>query len=324
MAVAEAETTTAVAPAAGTGTPVPARRGRPLWVRVLPYLLVAPTVLGTAYLLAYPLVRNLLISFQKFGIGQLIRGGAEFVGFDNYRKILTDQMFWDVVRRTFVFTAINVGLIMVLATLVAVLIGALGKWMRLAVMGGLVLAWAIPVIAATTVFQWLFQSQLGVVNWVLVALGFKQYDGYAWFAHGNSTFAIIVVLIVWQSVPFAALTLYAAMTTVPKELHESAQIDGAGGFRTFWLITFPILRPMFGLILCLEIIWVFKCFVQIWAISQGGPGNATLTLPVYAYQIAQSLNRYDLGAAISMVTVLLLTVVLLAYFRQMFKEEGEL
>jgi N,N'-diacetylchitobiose transport system permease protein len=323
MAVAEAETTV-VAPAPGTGTPVPARRGRPLWVRVLPYLLVAPTVLGTAYLLAYPLIRNLLISFQKFGIGQLIRGRAEFVGLDNYRHILTDQLFWDVVRRTFVFTAINVGLIMALSTLVALLIGALGKWMRLAVMGGLVLAWAIPVIAATTVFQWLFQSQLGVVNWLLVALGFKQYDGYAWFAHGNSTFAIIVVLIVWQSVPFAALTLYAAMTTVPKELHESAQIDGAGAFRTFWLITFPILRPMFGLILCLQIIWVFKSFVQIWAISQGGPGNATLTLPVYAYQIAQSLNRYDLGAAISMVTVLLLTVVLLAYFRQMFKEEGEL
>ncbi|WP_344211467.1 sugar ABC transporter permease [Kribbella sancticallisti] len=321
--MAEAETTT-VAPAPETGTPAPGRRGRPLWVRVLPYLLVAPTVLGTAYLLAYPLVRNLLISFQKFGIAQLIRGGAEFVGLDNYRRILTDDMFWGVVRRTFVFTAINVGLIMVLATAVALLLGALGKWMRFAVMGGLVVAWAIPVIAATTVFQWLFQSQLGVVNWVLVALGFEQYDGKAWFADGNSTFAIIVLLIVWQSVPFAALTLYAAMTTVPKELHESAQIDGAGSVKTFALITFPILRPMFGLILCLEVIWVFKCFVQIWAISQGGPGNATLTLPVYAYQIAQSLNRYDLGAAISMVTVLILTVVLLAYFRQMFKEEGRL
>jgi N,N'-diacetylchitobiose transport system permease protein len=323
MAVAEADTTTA-APAAGTGTPVPDRRGRPLWARLLPYLLVAPTILGTAYLLAYPLVRNLVISFQKFGIAQLIRGGAEFVGFDNYQQILTDDMFWGVVRRTFVFTAINVGLIMVLATLVALLINALGKWMRFAVMGGLVVAWAIPVIAATTVFQWLFQSQLGVVNWVLVALGFEQYDGKAWFADGNSTFAIIVILIVWQSVPFAALTLYAAITTVPKELHESAQIDGAGAVKSFLLITFPILRPMFGLILCLEVIWVFKCFVQIWAISQGGPGNATLTLPVYAYQIAQSLNRYDLGAAISMVTVVILTVVLLAYFRQMFKEEGEL
>lgn len=323
MAVAEAETTTA-APAPGPGTPVPARRGRPLWARLLPYLLVAPTVVGTAYLLVYPLVRNLLISTQKFGIGQLIRGGAEFVGFDNYATILSDDKFWGVVGRTFVYTAINVSLIMGLGTLVALLIGALGKWMRFAVMGGLVVAWAIPVIAATTVFQWLFQSQLGVVNWVLVALGFEQYDGKAWFADGNSTFAIIVLLIVWQSVPFAALTLYAAMTTVPRELHESAQIDGAGSVKTFWLITFPILRPMFGLILCLEVIWVFKCFVQIWAISQGGPGDATLTLPVYAFQIAQALNRYDLGAAISMVTVLILAVVLLAYFRQMFKEEGEL
>jgi N,N'-diacetylchitobiose transport system permease protein len=323
MAVAEADTTTA-APAPEPGTPVSARRGRPLWSRVLPYLLVAPTVVGTAYLLVYPLLRNLLISFQKFGLGQLIRGGAEFVGFDNYSKILSDQKFWGVVVRTFVFTAINVGLIMVLATLVALLIGALGKWMRFAVMGGLVVAWAIPVIAATTVFQWLFQSQLGVVNWILVALGFDQFDGKAWFADGNSTFAIVVLLIVWQSVPFAALTLYAAMTTVPKELHESAQIDGAGSVKTFWLITFPILRPMFGLILCLEVIWVFKSFVQIWAISQGGPGDATLTLPVYAYQIATVLNQYDLGAAISMVTVLILAVVLLAYFRQMFKEEGEL
>ena len=90
MAVAQAETTTA-APAPETGSPVPVRRGRPLWARLLPYLLVAPTILGTAYLLAYPLVRNLLISFQKFGIAQLIRGGAEFVGLDNYQQILTDD-----------------------------------------------------------------------------------------------------------------------------------------------------------------------------------------------------------------------------------------
>ncbi|MFI7060005.1 carbohydrate ABC transporter permease [Kribbella sp. NPDC050124] len=320
MAVAQVERT---APASPTG-PAPAgvRRGRARVV--LPYLLIAPTLLGMAYLLLYPMVRNLVISVQKFGIGQLIRGNAEFVGLANYREIFADDKFWSVVGRTFAFTAINVGLIMVLSTLVALLIGALGKWMRLAVMGGLVLAWAIPVLAATTVFQWLFQSQLGVVNWVLVRLGFSQYDGYAWFADGTSTFAIIVVLIVWQSVPFAALTLYAAMTTVPRELYESAQIDGAGAVKIFRLITFPILRPMFGLILCLEVIWVFKCFVHIWVISQGGPGDATLTLPVYAYQIAQSLNRYDLGAAISMVTVLLLTVVLLAYFRQLFKEEGEL
>jgi N,N'-diacetylchitobiose transport system permease protein len=133
-----------------------------------------------------------------------------------------------------------------------------------------------------------------------------------------------VLLIVWQSVPFAALVLYSAMTTVPSDLYEAARIDGASGVRIFTLITFPILRPMFALILCLEVIWVFKSFVQIWAISQGGPGEATTTLPVYAFQVAQSLQKYDIGAAVSMITVLLLTLVLLAYFRQMFKQEREL
>lgn len=291
---------------------------------IWPYLLIAPTVLGSAYLLLYPLVRNLVISVQHFRLGELIRGGATFVGLDNYREALADPVFWAVVRRTLLFTVVNVVLIMVLSTLVALLLSALGKWLRLLVMGCLVLTWATPIIAATTVFQWLFQSRLGVVNWVLVQLGFEQFQDYTWFANGSSTFGILVALIVWQSVPFAALSLYSAMTTVPSELYESAKIDGAGSWRLFTSITFPILRPMFGLILSLEVIWVFKSFVQIWAISQGGPGDATTTLPVYAFQIAQSLNKYDLGAAVSMITVLLLVVVLLAYFRQMFKQEAEL
>jgi len=293
-------------------------------VSIWPYLLIAPTVLGSAYLLLYPLVRNLVISVQHFRLGELIRGGATFVGLDNYREALADPVFWAVVRRTLLFTVVNVVLIMVLSTLVALLLSALGKWLRLLVMGCLVLTWATPIIAATTVFQWLFQSRLGVVNWVLVQLGFERFQDYTWFANGSSTFGILVALIVWQSVPFAALSLYSAMTTVPSELYESAKIDGAGSWRLFTSITFPILRPMFGLILSLEVIWVFKSFVQIWAISQGGPGDATTTLPVYAFQIAQSLNKYDLGAAVSMITVLLLVVVLLAYFRQMFKQEAEL
>ncbi|RSM82475.1 sugar ABC transporter permease [Kibdelosporangium aridum] len=293
--------------------PVP--RARANRITLWPYLLVAPTIVAAAYLLVYPLLRNIVISLQRFGIGELIRGGADFVWFANYVEILTDPQFWAVVRRTVVFTVVNVGLIMVLSTAVALLLTGLGRWMRLLVMGGLVLTWATPIIAATTVFQWLFASQLGLVNWVLVRLGFEQFEGYTWFASGSATFGILVALIVWQSVPFAALVLYSAMTTIPAELYESARIDGASGTRMFRSITFPILRPMFGLVLCLEVIWVFKAFVQIWAISQGGPGQATTTLPVYAFQVAQALHKFDLGAAISMVTVLMLTVVLLVYIR---------
>ncbi|MCC8246484.1 carbohydrate ABC transporter permease [Saccharothrix luteola] len=299
-------------------SPPPPRRRRTSW---WPYLLIAPTVLATGFLLLYPLVRNVVISVQEFGLPQLVRGDARFVGPANYARVLGDPEFWAVVRRTLVFTAINVVLIMVLSTQVALLLVRLGKWTRLLVMSGLVLVWATPVIAATTVFQWLFQSRLGVVNWALVELGFDGYRDYTWFADGPATFAILVALIVWQSVPFAALSLYAAMVTIPSELYEAARMDGAGAWRVFAAITFPMLRAMFGLITCLEVIWVVKAFVQIWVISQGGPGQATTTLPVYAFQVAQSLQRYDLGAAVSMLMVLLLVLVLLAYFRQMYRQE---
>jgi N,N'-diacetylchitobiose transport system permease protein len=301
--------------------PRPPRRFRPadLW----PYLLIAPTLAGTAYLLVYPLVRSVVISFQHFRLGELIRGGAAFVGFDNYAEVLGGAEFWTVVRRTLVWTAVNVVLITLISTLVALMLPRLGRWMRLAVMSGMVLTWATPVLAATTIFQWLFQSRLGVVNWLLVTLGFDSFKDYTWFADGDSTFAILVALVVWQSVPFAALTLYAGLTTVPAELYESARIDGASGWQIFRSVTFPILRPLFGLITSLEVIWVFKCFAQIWAISKGGPDEATTTLPVYAFQIAQSLHKYDLGSAVSTLTVLILIAVLITHLRRMLKHEGE-
>ncbi|WP_408057066.1 carbohydrate ABC transporter permease [Streptomyces changanensis] len=325
---------TATAPASGPApgpTPAPApapvppagrRRAVPgaLW----PYLLVAPTVVGIAFLLAYPLVRNLLISLQHYGMAELIRGGADFAGLDNYREILRDGEFWQVTRRTLGWTAINVVLIMVIGTGVALMLQRLGKRMRTLVLSGLVLAWASPVIATTTVFQWLFSSRLGVVNWLLARLGFDSFQDYSWLAHGPAAFTVLVLLVVWQSVPFVAITLHSALTTVPTELFESARIDGAGGGRVFRSITLPLLRPVFGLLLCLEVIWVFRCFAQIWAVTGGGPGGATTTLPVYSYQVARSLHRYDLGAAAATLTVLILIAVLVLYFRQMFRQEAEL
>ncbi|WP_198169544.1 carbohydrate ABC transporter permease [Herbidospora daliensis] len=307
-------------PVAAAAPPPPRRRrGLPaLW----PYLLVIPTVAGAAYLLFYPLIRSVIISFQHFRTGELIRGGAAFVGLENYHEALGSAEFWAVVRRTLVWTGVNVVLIMVISTLVALMVARLGKRLRLAVLAGLVLTWATPVLAATTIFQWLFQSKLGVVNWLLTSVGFTQFDGYTWFANGTATFAIMVLLVVWQSVPFAALTLYAGLTTIPQELFEAARIDGATGWQVFRDVTFPMLRPLFGLITSLEIIWVFKCFAQIWAISQGGPDGATTTLPVYAYQVAQSLHKYDLGSAISTLTVLILLVVLVPHLRRMYKHEG--
>ncbi|MFF0677171.1 carbohydrate ABC transporter permease [Streptomyces tendae] len=295
-------------------------RGRgTLW----PYLLVAPAVLGMLYLLLYPLARAVLISFQDFRLRQLILGDADFVGLRNYRTLLGDPEFWEVVRRTFVFMAVNVVAIMVLSTLVALMTERLGRVARTVVLSSLVLVWAVPVVAATTVFQWLFHSEFGIVNETLTGLGFESYEGYPWFAHGGAAFGIVVVLIVWQSVPFAAITLYSTLVTVPAELYESARMDGAGAARVFRSVTFPLIRPIFMLVLSLEVIWTFKAFVQIWVMTRGGPGEATTILPVYAVQTALAGQRYDLGSAASMLTVLLMSGVLVLYFRQLFRQEGE-
>ncbi|MFB7513219.1 carbohydrate ABC transporter permease [Streptomyces sp. NPDC056144] len=288
-----------------------------------PYLLVAPAVLGMLYLLLYPFARALLISFQDFRLRELIRGDAEFVGLRNYQTLLTDPRFWDVVRRTFLFMAVNVVAIMILSTLVALMTERLGRVGRTVVLSSLVLVWAVPVVAATTVFQWLFHSQFGIVNETLTGLGLTSFEGYTWFADGPAAFTILVVLIVWQSVPFAAVTLYSALTTVPEELYESARLDGAGAARIFRSVTFPLVRPIFMLVLSLEVIWTFKAFVQIWVMTRGGPGDATTILPVYAVQTALANQRYDLGSAASMVTVLLMSGVLVVYFRQLFRQEGE-
>ena len=162
-----------------------------------------------------------------------------------------------------------------------------------------------------------------MVNWLLVKLGFDSYKDYTWFAHGNSTFAILVALVVWQSVPFAALTLYARARPPFPPSCTSRRGSTARRMADLPLVTFPILRPLFALITSLEVIWVFKCFAQIWAISKGGPDEATTTLPVYAFQIAQSLHKYDLGSAVSTLTVLILIAVLITHLRRMLKHEGE-
>ncbi|MEV0620365.1 sugar ABC transporter permease [Nonomuraea sp. NPDC050404] len=291
---------------------------RSLW----PYLLIAPTVAGGAFLLLYPLLKAAVISFQHFRMGELIRGGAAFVGLENYAELLSGPEFWQVVLRTLAWTAINVVLIVGLGTGLALMLPRLRRGLRLALMSALALAWATPIIAATTVFQWLFQSELGVVNWLLVTLGFDSFQGYTWFASGPATFAVLVILVVWQSVPFAALTLYAGLTTIPVELFESARIDGGTAWQVFSKVTFPMLRSIFALITSLEVIWVAKCFPQIWVLSQGGPDDATTTLPVYAFKIARVLHRYDLGSAVAMLTVLILAVALISNLRRMVRSEA--
>lgn len=306
------------APAGGSAPPARRRPGA-----LLPYLLLAPAVLALTGVLGHALVRTVLVSFQEFGRVELISRTTAWTGLDNYAGVLRDEHFRDAVVRTFGFMAVNVVLIMVLGTLTGLLLHRLGPRMRLVLALCLVAAWAMPVIAATTVFRWLFDTQSGLANQVMSGLGLAGHDQHNWFAGGTSTLGIVTLLVVWGSVPFVALNLHAGLTTLSGEVLEAARMDGASAWRLFRSVVLPLMRPFFLITTFLEIIWVFKTFVQIYALNGGGPDRASETLPVMAYIEGMSQNRYGTAAAVSVLTLLVLLLALSCYFRLILRQEKE-
>src|SRR5947207_1993415 len=129
---------------------------------------------------------------------------------------------------------------------------------------GLVFIWAIPPVVAVDIWQWMFDFEFGVVNWALTALGAGHFIHHNWFALPLEGFTVITLLVVWGAIPFVSITLFAALAQIPRELVDSAQVDGANGWQVFWSVTTPILKPIFLILISLSIIWDFQVFTQIW------------------------------------------------------------
>jgi N,N'-diacetylchitobiose transport system permease protein len=296
---------------------------------LLPYLAILPTLVTFIVLLGYPLLLLLETSMQKFGLYEIINHVTTWIGLQNYHDVLFQGPaglpdFLTVLFRTTVFMLVNVSLTIVLGTLVALLLERLNKWVRLVLTAAMVLAWAMPVVTGAVLFQWLFDSKLGVVNWAISSLGiFGDYLNHSWFETGLTTFGVVTVLIVWQAIPFVALSLYAGLLSIPKELPEAARVDGGSERQIFRHITLPALAPLLMMLTFLSVIWDFKVFTQIYAMAQGGPDQQTITLSVYSYIVGIAEQKYGYAAAASVVMMLLLLVVLIPYIRRMIRSLEE-
>jgi N,N'-diacetylchitobiose transport system permease protein len=301
--------------------PGPPRRRARRRSQLLPYALVLPSVVVLALVLGYPLFRLAVLSLQEFGLRQQFGAPAEFVGLRNFSRILSDNYFWDVLWRTVIFCSINVALTMTIGLLVALMLNQLRKGMRLLVSAGLVLAWAMPPVTATVVWQWMFDSQYGFVNWFLTRLG-GDYQGHAWLIEPLSFFAVATIIVVWMGVPFVAFTLYAGLTQVPKDILEAASIDGAGPWNRFRYVVLPMLKPILLILTALSVLWDFRVFTQVYVLQRaGGINRETNLLGVYAYRISIGANRFDIGAAVAIVMVTITIVLTLVYLRQMVRQE---
>jgi N,N'-diacetylchitobiose transport system permease protein len=295
--------------------PFPQRASRAL----SPYLLLAPAALVIGAVLAYPVYMLGRLSLQQFGLAELVTKKGTWIGLDNYSRIFHDHQFWTVVLRTVVFTAVNVGLTMIFGTLIALLLTRLGPAMRLLLTTGLVLVWATPVVVAVTLFRWMVDFEFGVLNWTLTELHFGDFINKDWFADPKTGFAVITAIIVWGAIPFVAITIYAGLSQVPEELVEAAQIDGAGRWRVFRDITFPLLLPIFVILTSLSIIWDFQVFNQVWLIRDGEPEEDYWLMSVYSFVEAFKLGEYGFGAAIAVVMVCLMFLATFVYLRQMIR-----
>jgi N,N'-diacetylchitobiose transport system permease protein len=312
---------------AAEASPSRPRRRRPVTLgrafrASAPYLLILPVLAAIGAVLGYPLYNLVTLSFQRYGLPELIQRKGAWIGFDNFESVLRDSIFWDTLLRTLVFTAVNVGLTIVLGTLLALLLVQVSGWVRVLLSTGLVLVWAMPAVVAVQIWYWMTDYQNGVVNYVLTELHVGDYFQHDWYATTFSKLAMVSLLIVWGAIPFVTIAIYAGLAQVPRELVEAAEIDGASTLRVFRDVTLPILKPILLILTSLSIIWDFGVFTQPYLlIGASHVDSSNYLMGVYVFIEGYSHSDFGRGAAISLLMLLIVAVLSVPYVRAMVKED---
>ncbi len=291
-----------------------------------PWLLLAPALGVLAVLLLWPMVEVGMLSFQDYGLREINTGESNYNGLENYRDILGDSFLWDtVLLNTVLFAVSCVVLTVVVGTLVALLLERLGRAWRVICSTVVMMAWAMPAVTGTYVWIWIFDPLNGAVSDGLDGLGLIEPRETNWFADRWSFYAIATLNVVHHSFPFVAITVFAGLLTIPKELPEAALVDGANGWQRFWMITVPTIKPVFMVVTILSTIWDFKVFAQIYLMPGGAGSNPdVLNLGVWSYIQSFNQNEYGTGSAIAVLLTVLLLGITVVYVRALFKERDEL
>ncbi len=283
---------------------------------LLPYALIGPSIVVIGGILAFPLATLVWLSLQHYGLRELIQHSGEWVGLGNYQAIVDDPLFRQVLVRSLLFTLACVGLTVTLSTLIALLLLKVRQAVRVIVMSALVFVWATPVIVTVDIWQWMFDYEFGVINYVLTQLHLGNFTHHNWFDNPIQGWSVFVLVVVWGAIPFVTITLFEGLLQIPSEFVDSAPVDGAGPLQTFRFVTAPMLKPIFLIVLCLSTIWDFGVFTQIYVLLNQRPSSDYFTIAIYSYRESFGVTQYGIGAAIAVVLVLVLVVVTLFYVRE--------
>jgi N,N'-diacetylchitobiose transport system permease protein len=305
-----------------TTAQAPGPRIQPRRTTGVPYVLIVPAVVALLLGLGYPLIWQIVTAFQKYGLSQQFGKPPEFVGFDNFANLVWDGEFWAVLVRSLVFCIATAAITVAVGVLMALLMNAVGRTVRLILQIAMLLAWAMPVAAATTIFIWLFDRRRGVVNYLLDMIPGVDMNRYDWLGHPFTFFLVASVLIVWMSVPFVSFAVYAGLTQISDEVMEAAQIDGANARQRFQRIILPMVRPVLSIVLLLQLIWDLRVFAQITLLKDAGSKSGDFDLlGTYIYKLGAASNDFGMASAVSIVVLLITLAISWVYVRELIKED---
>lgn len=281
-------------------------------------LLVALTFLAPAaiYILlfyGYPIVRNLTMSFQEFTATTFYTGEAPWVGLDNYRAVLSDPNFSQAMLNTLIFTIASIAGQFTIGMMLAIYFTKkfpLSSTLR----SLLLLPWLIPMIVSSTIWRWILDKDSGVLNQVLTTLSIVDAKP-GWLTNTSLALLSVILVNIWVGIPFNAIILYGGLQDIPEELYEAAALDGVTGIKSFWTITWPLLRPVVNVVLVLGVVYTLKVLDIILGLTGGGPANATQTLATQTYHLSFEIFDFGQGAAVSNILIALSLVFAVIYLR---------
>jgi multiple sugar transport system permease protein len=278
-----------------------AKRGRslaPSWLndqRAVGLLFVTPALAVLAFVVVYPFLTAIWMSFQN----KMVGAPASFVGLDNFIELFGDRYFLKTVRNTLVYTFCAVAIKFVIGLAMAMV---LTRKRRLDFIYRTILfvPWAVPTIVAALSFRWIYDDFSGMLNNVLIKL-FGMQDVISWLGDPDIAMASVIAVVVWSGTPFYTMSFLAGLKAIPSELYEAARIDGANVWHEFWYITIPQMRKVFVIVVMLSTIWTSTNLVIVQVLTNGGPANVTQILPNLAYKYALLAGRLGIGSAVNMV-----------------------
>ncbi len=308
--------------AAAIAAPPPARtahrRRRPTSQQWAAWAFLAPVTLYLVLFYAYPLYRNLDLSLRNYTVRSFVQGNAPFTGADNYQKVFDDPTFGPALTHTVVFTVVCLFFQYAIGLALAVFFNQHFK-LSATLRALFLVPWLLPLIVSASTWSWMLNSDSGVVNAALHAVGI---DPVNWLTSPEWSLTSVIIANIWIGVPFNLVVLYSGLQSIPGSLYEAAALDGASAWRRFWSITFPLLRPVSAITLLLGLVYTLKVFDIIWIMTKGGPADSSTTFATWSYQLGfgNLLPAFGPGAAVGNLLVAAALVFGLVYLKVQRKQ----